>query len=114
MEESEWTRNVSLAKEFASISQKAGESNREYVGRFSNLETKLKNEKVGISNTFLASWLLNKSRIPQAEKNNILANFDLEDKENSLKNLKKKIRKHTVNKQVGCDRLCPQSLAQNM
>ena len=92
MEESEWTRNVSLAKEFEKLSQKEGESNREYVVRFSNIETKLKNEKVGISNIFLAGWLLNKSRIPQAEKNNILANFDLEDKENILKNLKKKIR----------------------
>ena len=36
--------------------------------------------------------MFNNSKILKAEKNNILANFDLEDKENILKNLKKKIR----------------------
>ena len=92
MEESEWTRNVALAKDFENFCQKDGESNRDYIGRFSNLETKLRNEKAGISNMFLAGWIMNKSKISQAEKNNILANFDTEDKENILKNLKKKIR----------------------
>ena len=42
VEESEWTKNVALAKEFDTFCQKDGESNREFVGRFTNLETKLK------------------------------------------------------------------------
>ena len=92
LEESEWSRNLALSKEFDSFNQKEAETNKDFVGRFNNLETKLRNEKVGISNMFLASWLMNKSRFGQAEKNNILANFDLDDKENILKNLKKKIR----------------------
>ena len=91
VEESEWTKNVALSKEFDTFCQKDGESNREFVGRFTNLETKLKNHKVGISGIFLSGWMLNNSKISKAEKNNILANFDLEDKENILKNLKKKI-----------------------
>ena len=56
-EESEWTRNVALAKDFENFCQKDGESNRDYIGRFSNLETKLRNEKAGISNMFLAGRL---------------------------------------------------------
>jgi hypothetical protein len=70
LEESEWSRNLTLAKEFEKFSQKEAESNKDYIGRFGNLETKLRNEKVGMSNMFLAGWLMNKSRFKQAEKNN--------------------------------------------
>ena len=98
MEESEWTRNLALAKDFENFCQKDGETNRDYVGRFSNLETKLRNEKAGISNMFLAGWLMNRSKISQAEKNNILANFDVDEKETVLKNLKKKIRNMDISR----------------
>ena len=63
MEESKWTRNLNIAKDFNNFSQKEGENNKDYIARFSALETKLKNEKVGISNTFMAAWLMIKSQI---------------------------------------------------
>ena len=46
LEESEWSRKLVLAKEFENFSQKEGESNKDFIGRFVNLETKLRNEKV--------------------------------------------------------------------
>ena len=55
------------------------------------METKLKNEKVGINSIFLTTVLLNKSTMTQPEKNNILANFDLENvnPDELLKKIKK-------------------------
>ena len=43
---------------------------------------------------------MNRSKISQAEKNNIFANFDVDEKETVLKNLKKKIRKWTYPEQT--------------
>ena len=94
LQDSRWSRTIVLANEFCKFQQLNTEDNRDYVMRFGNLETKLKNEKVGINSTFLAAALLNKSRMSQPEKNNILANFDLEseDPRELLKKIKKKIK----------------------
>ena len=100
--ESLWSRNVLLADELCKFEQKVGEGNRDYVTRFSNLETRLKTEEVELKGRFLAAILLNKSKIPQHEKNNILANFDLEndDQNELLKKIKKKIRDLDVMKEA--------------
>ena len=94
LQDSRWSRTIILANEFCKLEQLSSEDNRDFVTRFGNLETKLKNEKVGINSTFLAATLLNKSKMSQSEKNNILANFDLEndDPGDLLKKIKKKIR----------------------
>ena len=94
LQDSKWSRTILLADEFCKFQQKSSEDNRDFVVRFGNLETKLKNEKVGINSTFLAAVLLNTSSMTQPEKNNILANFDLENvnPEELLKKIKKKIR----------------------
>ena len=83
-----------LADEFCKFEQKADECNQEYIARFSNLETKLKNENVRMDSLFLQAVMLNKSNILQPEKNNILANFDIdkESPEEMLKKIKNKIK----------------------
>ena len=100
--ESLWSRNVLIADEFCKFEQKVGESNIHYISCFGNLETRLKTEEVDLKGRFLAAILLNKSRIPQNEKNNILANFDLEneDQKELLKKIKKKIRDLDVVKEA--------------
>ena len=94
LQDSRWSRTVILADEFCKFEQTVNEENKDYISRFSILETKLRNEKVGINSTFMAAILLNKSKIVQSEKNNILANFDLESEnpDELLKRIKKKIR----------------------
>ena len=94
LQDSKWSRTILLADKFCKFEQMGSEDNRDFVVRFGNLETKLKNEKVGVNSTFLAAVLLNKSTMNQPAKNNILANFDLENEnpDELLKKIKKKIR----------------------
>ena len=101
VQETKWSRNMLLANEFGKFEQKS-EANKDYVSRFSSLETKLKNEGTGIKDRFLAAVLLNKSRISQPEKNNILANFNLDTEPESdlLKKIKAKIRDLDVTREV--------------
>ena len=62
VEESKWTKNVKLAREFCEFKQETGEDTTKYVIRFSALEAKYENKKVSISNLFKTVLLLNQSK----------------------------------------------------
>ena len=92
VDESRWCKVSSLVEEFKNFKQKEGEGNQVYVSRFSTLETKMKNEKVGMSNVWLAATLMKSSKLTKMERNNVLATTNVEDDENVLKTIKRKIR----------------------
>ena len=92
LDESKWKKVTNLIDNFCEFKQNAGEKYQEYVGRFSTLEVKLKNQAVIIPNLFMAAFLMKKSRLTEMEKSNVLATTDVENEENVLKILKKKIR----------------------
>ena len=101
VEESKWTKNVRLAREFLDFKQQDGEDMLKYVVRFSALEAKLKNEKILMSNLFKTGVLLNQSKISKSEKSNIMASIDMNNEIDVLDKVKKKIREnHEVNKEV--------------
>ena len=83
---------MNLNREFTSFKQEDWEVGKEYVARFSTLECKVRNEKAGMSNMFLASHLLNNSNLTKAEKSNKLSTVNLEDDVNILKDIKKRLR----------------------
>ena len=99
VEESKWTKNVRIAREFMDFKQEASEDMLKYVVRFSALEAKLKNEKILMSNMFKTGVLLNQSKIGHLEKSNIMASIDMNNEEEVLEKVKKKIREnYEVNK----------------
>ena len=80
MDESKWKKMLVLNREFNQFSQTENENADDYLNRFLHIESKLNNENVKINNMFLAAHLLNKSSFSQHEKENIMANIDM-DKE---------------------------------
>ena len=90
--ESQWTRMIKLANDFKNFARKSGDDNKEYVEKFSKLETQLRNEKVKLPNTFLTGILLKESRFEQIRKENLMATIDMNDDAKVLKEMKRKIR----------------------
>ena len=82
-----WNKMVKLNREFNNLKQTENESAEEYVLKFSNLETKLKNEKVNLNNMFLAAHLLNKSTLDQQEKENVMSSIDMNREDTILKDI---------------------------
>ena len=92
LDDSKWTKVTHLVGEFCDFKQKSGETYQEYIGRFSTLEIKLKNQQVSIPNIFMGAFLIRKSKLSEMEKNNVLATTDVENSETLMKVLKKKVR----------------------
>ena len=83
---------MKLTKDFKDFTRKIDEDNKDYVARFSKLETQLKNEKIKLPNSFLTGILLKESKFDQIKKENLMATINMEDEDNILKEMKKKIR----------------------
>ena len=83
---------LKLASDFKTFSRNQNDDNKEYVSKFSKLDTQLKNEKVVLPNIFLTGILLNKSNLSQEKKENLMATIKMDDKESVLKEMKKNIR----------------------
>jgi hypothetical protein len=79
VDESRWSKMSSLVEDFKSFKQKEGEGNQEFVSRFSTLETKMKNEKGGMNNIWLAASLMTSSNLSKMKRNNVLATTNVED-----------------------------------
>ena len=90
--ESRWTRMMKLASDFKDFTRTPNEDNKEYVLRFSKLETQLRNENVKLPNAFLTGILLKESKFEQSKKENLMATLDMDNDETVLKEMKKKIR----------------------
>ena len=56
------------------------------------LKSKLKNVDAGMSNSWMAGFLLDKSKLSKHEKNNIIATMDTDNERNILKEMEKKIK----------------------
>ena len=63
---------------------------KQYLGRFKQLESKIKNEKTTISLQYLGHHFLLRADLDQITIRSILAMVDLEDEEEILKQIKKK------------------------
>ena len=103
IDESKWNKMIKLNREFNSFKQAEEENAEEYLLRFNNLETQLKNARVNINDMFLAANLLNKSSFGQHEKENIMANIDMDDEKTILKDIKRKIRRLKAMKEKNDD-----------
>ena len=114
VEESKFSRVAETVKEFCSFERKDDESPKSFISRFTALKSKLKNVDAGMTNTWLSGFLLEKSKLSVAEKNNILATLNVENENHVLKDLEKKIKdiewngktvsKETVDSFYGYDR----------
>ena len=62
------------------------------------LEVKLKNQEVAMPNTFMAAFLIKKSRLTEMEKSNVLATVNVENDETVLKYIKKKVKEVDTHK----------------
>ena len=103
IDESKWNKMIKLNREFNIFKQAEEENAEEYLLRFNNLETQLKNARVNINDMFLAANLLNKSSFGQHEKENIMANIDMDDEKTILKDIKRKIRRLKAMKEKNDD-----------
>ena len=92
VEETKFKRIIDTMKEYNDFKRKGNESEKVFIGRFSNLKIKLMNIESGMSNSWLAGFLLDRCKLSKAEKNNILAILDIDNENAILKNLEKKIR----------------------
>ena len=90
IDESKGIKMIKLNREFVNFKQTENDTADEYVSKFGNLETKLKNEGVKINDMFLAAHMLNKSTFSQQEKENIMSSIDMDKEETVLKDIKTK------------------------
>ena len=92
MDESKWNKTVQLVKDFRDFKQENEEKSKDFVTRFSTMETRMKNASSELPKLWLAAELLTKSRINGIQKHNILSNVKTDDNPNILKDIKKKLR----------------------
>ena len=69
---------------------KDGETPKQYLGRFKQLESKIKNAKMTISPQYLEHHFLSRANLDHITIRSILIMVDLEDEEEILKQIQKK------------------------
>ena len=77
---------------FMDIKQKKDESIKDYVARYEQAETKLKNVQIKIPNKALAIHLMQKSNLESQSKENVLTKVDLEDESKIYSTMMKSMR----------------------
>ena len=78
--------------EFIDMKQNEGESIRDFVLRYENVEAKLRNANLVIPSKALAMQLLMKSNLTSASKENVLAKVDLDNETDLHTTIKKTLR----------------------
>ena len=92
IEETKFSRVMDAVQICNDFRRKDAESAKEFIGRFSILKSKLKNTEAGMSNTWMAAFLMDRSKLLKAEKNNILATINTDNECQVLKDMEKKIK----------------------
>ena len=88
---SNWEQSERVWQTLLEFKANQEEKTKEYIARFNEIESQMKNIANKVPDVFMASHLLNRASISEHSKQSILANIDLEDKKNVLKNVKKKM-----------------------
>ena len=92
IDESKWNKTVKLVKDFKEFKQNEDEKNKDFVTRFSTMETRMKNAGSELPKMWMAAELVSKSKMNGIQKHNILSTVNTEDNPNILKDMKKKLR----------------------
>ena len=92
IDETKWNKTIKLVKDFGEMKQGESENNKEFITRFSMMETRMKNAGSLLPGRWLAAELVSKSRMNHLQKHNILATVDTEENPNILKDIKKKMK----------------------
>ena len=88
---SNWEKSGNLWKEFLQFKAKDDEKTKEYLMRFQEMESRMRNLGNVVPDTFMAHHVLEQANIPEHSKQSVISNIDLEDKRTVLKNVKKKM-----------------------
>ena len=73
------------------LKQRKNEKNKEFISRFNNVESKMRNLDINLPKIWLAAELLNRLDIKDIEKHNIISSID-DTSERILEDLKKKLK----------------------
>ena len=87
-EVSNWKKCSGIWKEILNFNAQEGETTRQYMERFNEIEAKMRNMGNCIPDVYLAIHLLDRSKIPEITKQNILSKVDLDDKNKVLRQVK--------------------------
>ena len=85
---SNWKKCSGVWKEILDFKAKEGETTRQYLERFNEIESKMRNMDSNIPDVYLAIHLLDRSNVAEITKQNILSKVDLDDKNKVLKQVK--------------------------
>ena len=92
IDESKWNKTIKLVKDFKNFKQEESENNKEFVTRFTTMETRMKNVGTELPKLWLAAELVTRSKLNKLQKHNVLSTVDTEDDVNILKIIKKKLK----------------------
>jgi len=87
-EVSNWKKCSGVWKEILNFNAQEGETTRQYLERFNEIEARMRNMGSCIPDVYLAIHLLERSKIPEITKQNILSKVDLDDKNKVLGQVK--------------------------
>ena len=88
---SNWEKSQNLWREILQFKAKEDEKTKEYLMRFQEMESRMRNLGNVIPDTFMAIHVLEQAIIPEHSKQSVISNIDLEDKKTVFKNVKKKM-----------------------
>ena len=91
-EESHWTRTREVVQDLRSIKRNASEDITEFITRFENLEMRLENTKIKLSNTTKAALLIETCSLDDNQISNTLARTDTDDERTILVQMKRKMK----------------------
>lgn len=83
--------------EFIDIKQKANEDTKDYVSRFEQCETKLRNVEINVPTKALAIQLLNRSTLSAMSKENVLTKVDTDDQNEMFEKMMKSMKEMKSN-----------------
>ena len=89
-ETSKWRKTGKIWKELTNFQIKEGETPKQYLGRFKQLKSKIKNPKRTISPQYLGHHFLSRANLDHITICSILAIVNLQDEKEILKQIQKK------------------------
>ena len=88
---SNWEQSERIWQQLLEFKAKEEEKTREYLERFNEIESQMKNVGNLVSDVFLANHLVNCANISEHSKQSVLSNINLEDRKTVLAEVKKKM-----------------------
>ena len=88
---SNWEQSERIWQQLLEFKAKEEEKTREYLERFNEIESQMKNVGNLVSDVFLANHLIKCANISEHSKQSVLSNINLEDRKTVLADVKKKM-----------------------